>query len=276
MKRWLVVAAAAVGMLVFAQAAPAMVGPMLYGSSVEEEYVTAFPRPAGSNAPSIVLIHGGAFREQPSLVMLGAQAKALQGAGFAVFVLAFPQARPKGGGEAFPRMPAAIERGTMWVIEHAAEYGGNPNNVEYDAESSGSLLASIAAEQLNTLAPHTIDGVLTSSGPNNLWTMVQMGESGEILARHARTMERVLNCNALSECSESFALEWSPVAHITERDCAAWMIASFEVDEVPLSQQLEMVAAGAAANCPIELLVVPGKGHTPGLQGRGMDFLREH
>jgi acetyl esterase/lipase len=278
-RRLLLVAAATVWMLVLAQGATAalpMVGPTLYGSMLEEEWVTAFPRPAGSNAPTVIIIHGGAFREQPSLVPLASQAKALQNAGFAAFVVAFPQARPKGDGEAFPRMPDAIKRATKWVIEHTAEFGGNPNNIEYNAESSGSLLAGISAEQLNTAAPHTIDGILTSSGPENLWTMVQLGEAGEVAAKHARTMERVLNCTALSLCSESLAAEWSPVDHISAQDCTPWMIASYEQDEVPLSQQLEMVAAGEAAGCPIGLLVVPGRGHTPPLQGAGVDFLREH
>ena len=264
-------------MLVFAQGAAAqMVGPTLYGSAAEEEWVTAFPRPVGSDAPTVILIHGGAFREQPSITPLVAAARARQSQGFATFVLAFPQARPKGSLDAFPRMPEAIERGTRWVIEHAAEFGGNPNNVEYDAESSGGLLAGIASEQVNTLAPHTIDGVLSSSGTTNLWAMVQMAMKGEVGSRHGRTMERVLTCEELDECSESCALEWAPGAHLTDQDCAPWLIGSFEHDAVPVSQQYEMVEAGEAANCPIQLIVVPGKGHTPSLQGRGKEFLREN
>jgi acetyl esterase/lipase len=250
-------------------------GPMLYGAAAEEEWVTVFTQPAQANAPAVVLLHGGGFSEQTALVQLGAQAKSLQKAGFTVFDVDYPQTKHLGEA-AFPPMPEAIERATSWVQAHAGEYGADPTNIEYDAESAGGLLAGIAAEHLNRAYPGTVDAVLSDSGPMDLWAMVELARKGEVSEKHAKNMERALNCAHLEGCSESFAHEWSPAWNVDAATCVPWMLGSFERDAVPISQQLEMVAAARAKNCPIELVVVPGGGHTPSLHGRGVKFLREH
>jgi acetyl esterase/lipase len=250
-------------------------GPFVYGTAAEEEWVTVFPQPAHADAPAVILVHGGAFSEQPSMTELASTALSLQKQGFAIFTIDYPQVRHRDE-QAFPRVPAAVERAVHWTQEHAVSYGADPANVEMDSFSSGGLLAGIVTEHMDRKVPGTIRALVSHSGTTDLKSMVQLAERGEVEPKHGRTMERILDCSPLSACDEGFALEWSPVAHVDPATCVPWLIGSYEHDTVPLSQQQEMVSASEAAGCPIELIVVPGKGHEPGLSGEGPAFLSAH
>lgn len=253
--------------------------PILYGSIAEEEWVTPFPPQGEVNGVTVILVHGGGWHAQPHRTEMVSRAQTLAQNGFIVFTIDYPQVRNVGE-QAFPRVESAIKRAVHWVQEHTGEYGGDPARIVIEGESAGGHLAGLTALKMNQVVPGTIKAAEILSGTENIYALAQSvlkGEDHLDLGKHTKHMERLFDCAPLAQScvSESFGLEWSPVGNVRSGSCMPWLIASREIDPVPLSQQEEMKATLEAAGCPVKLVIFPGKGHEPKLGSEGIDFLKK-
>ncbi|MDQ6810715.1 MAG: alpha/beta hydrolase, partial [Actinomycetota bacterium] len=142
--------------------------------------VVIFPA-LSPGARTVLLVHGGGWHEQTSEVPQRLTAKELQKQGFAVFDVLYPQDSEAEG--AFPLEPEAIETAITWAIANGPTYNANPANVVLVGGSAGGNLVEMAAGRLDALAPGTVQGVVSLSGPANLHALVPVWKkSAPILA----------------------------------------------------------------------------------------------
>ena len=219
---------------------------IIHYGPLPEEVLTTFP----AGEPTVVLVHGGYWQHQKRVTELKATAEMLQGQGFTVVDVDYPQAKEEGQ-TVFPLEPEAVERATEWALRHS-------RHVVMLGESAGGHLAALTAEALYP----RVAGVVALSAPMNLWTLLSAG--GPRYAVH-----RALNCENTA-CSKSYAREWSPVSHGV---CIPFLMGYYKKDTVPVSQGYEMQAA---LPCESKLVVVPGEGHIPAPSKVGaIAFIRE-
>jgi acetyl esterase/lipase len=217
---------------------------------------------AAGDAPSVILVHGGGWRQQPNTTEQPTVAQNLRGHGFAVFDIDYPQA--SASQVAFPKEPEAIESAIAWVRQNAAKYGGDPENIELLGGSAGGNLVDLAAERTPG-----IRSVVELSGPTNLVSMVEMGKREELKSSLTISLAIALGCGRevygwtkISNCDNfAFQEEWSPVDKVPASGCPHWLLLGAEEDLVPVSQQEEFLPKLQAAGCSATLHVLPGKGH---------------
>jgi acetyl esterase/lipase len=206
---------------------------------------------------TVVLVHGGGwvYQNAPTQPALGQEARAMQAAGYAVFDVNYDQATETQ--PAFPLEVGDIVAATEYAIAHAAEYGGDPNNVVLVGNSAGGQLVMRAAAILGT----KVSGVVSLSGPTNFVTLAQDVREGTIVDGTLITdINWALGCRIRrGTCREGFEREWSPIDNISTTP--AWLLFSAETDLIPESQAQEMYEALQADGAEAELTVVPGKGH---------------
>jgi triacylglycerol lipase/alpha-L-fucosidase 2 len=243
---------------------------------------TGAPLLSANELPAVVLVHGGGWRQQPNLTEQPTVAQSLRQNGFVVFDINYPQANAKEA--AFPKQPEAIAAATMWVKEHGATYGANPENVVLLGGSAGGNLADLVGEDLPA-----VRAVVSLSGPTNLVALVAQGQAEGLKSSLAISLSIALGCGRelvgwekILGCTNIATQEmWSPVDNVPPASsCPNWLLFSAEEDLVPLSQAQEMLAALHAGGCNAALDVVPEKGHSFGywskVSAQIFAFLREN
>ncbi len=224
------------------------------------EYGAVFPAPPASvPAKVIVYVHGGYWHEQQTGVIINERPllEIQREDGAMVFAIDYPQTF-------WPGEPEAVENAVRWVQANAARWGGDPHNIILLGSSAGGQLASIAGEHLQLAQPGLLRAIAELSGPGmNFQTFVQELISGETSATGKPYTAKYLGChyqNEFADCTEAAERERSPIDHIPS-SCLPWFISYGEVNDlIPPTQQKEMAAAVAAANCPVDLQAAP-KGH---------------
>jgi acetyl esterase/lipase len=257
-----------------ASASTAPITEIRYGPSPSEQLAVYDPP---NPVATVVLVHGGGWVHQSSTSKpaLGQEASALQSAGFAVFDVNYDQATETQ--RAFPLEVEDIVAATRFAIAHAAEYGGDPNNVVLIGNSAGGQLVMRAAAILGT----HVRGVVSLSGPTNFTTLVGDVQEGLITySAFITDIDWALGCRARvpGSCDERYERYWSPIFNISTTP--AWLLFSAEIDLVPESQSQEMYDALRAAGASATLTVVPGKGHAvtywSTIERQVITFIREH
>jgi acetyl esterase/lipase len=227
-----------------------------YGSQ-EDEFMTIFPA-AEAEAPTVLLVHGGAWHDQKDETEREGQAMRLQTEGFSVFDVNYPQdtAPIKA---AFPTEPEAIVHAARWAIANGSAYNADPQNVILLGGSAGGQLVAMAADRMDAETPGAIKGVVSLSGPMDLESLAGELQTNKHAAESLlEPLSRVLGCRRLVDCSEAFAREWSPVDNIPPASaCPAWLLFGSRTDIVPLPQQQEMADALTATGCSVALTVTP-------------------
>jgi acetyl esterase/lipase len=226
-----------------AHAAPAKAGkikPVSYGKS-SRETLRPFPS-AKAGSPTVILVPGGGFKKVETGLALP-EAKELQAAGITVMLANYPVDTAKK--PAFPLEPEAIARAIAYTKQHAATYNGSTTRVFLVGGSAGGALVLSTALKLAG-----VRGVVSMSGPTDFYARAQEHEP----------MRQALGCLS-TPCSKALADEWSPVDNIAS--CTPMLLFGSEHDEVPLSEQVEMVEAMEAKSCPVTLEVEP-TGHSFG------------
>jgi len=218
-------------------------------------------------SPSVLLVHGGGWRQQQNETEQAYVAQDLRQHGFAVFDIDYPQANVEEA--AFPQEPEALAAAVQWVREHAGEFGGDPQNVVLVGGSAGGHLVDVTAEQVPG-----IRAVVSLSGPTNLVSLLEMGQREALKSNLTISLAIALGCGAerygwekVRACGPAetqLAAEWSPVRNVPSGACPTWMLFSAEEDLVPLSQQQEFLTALHGAGCSASLTVMSGKGHSFG------------
>jgi acetyl esterase/lipase len=232
-----------------------------YGPSpneVADIYVSPVP-----NSPTVILVHGGGWRQQGPLGRLHLPAMALQQQGFTVFEINYDQdslTTP-----AFSLEPDDVIEATRWAIGNGARYNANPAKVVLLGGSAGGQLVALAAERLDAVSPGTVDGVVTLSAPTNFLTLLPLLEANSITNESFETsVYRALGIKdeTPTPADLAFAAEWSPALHAPVASCPRWFMFSSEKDFVPISQSQEMTGNLVAAGCRAKLGVVPGGEHS--------------
>ena len=175
-----------------------------YGA-LETENGTVFPAPVRGDE-TVAFVHGGWCSAQlgegeeltnhisPTIdrkVMLQLQ----RGLGSLVFDIDYPQMTRSQS--AYPMEPRAIERAVVWLHEHAAEYGGDPDNIVMWGSSCGGWVAAEASEFLQEDHPGMLSAAIEWSAP---WLDVPefMSEliNGETAASGVGPTVEMLECHA--------------------------------------------------------------------------------
>lgn len=244
-----------------AYAQPAPVGPISYGPRVTER-LWVYPGET-TGLPTVVMVPGGWWEKneggeppykseqielQPVATMVAIN-----------YPVAAELAHP------FPEEDEAVEAATKWAIAHAAEYGGNPSNIEFYGASAGGQLVSMVTDRMNAEAPGTIKATAELSAPGmDFVSFVSELEHGETALAGVTPTKTVLECGrTLATCTEEQELRWSPVDHL-ECPGAAWLLAyGQEADIVDPAQQIGAYERLTGAGCEAQLQPEP-KGHATG------------
>ena len=248
---------AAVGLsLVGTGAASARQPPVLSYGADPLQTVEAWAAP-GTDQPVVVIVHGGGFRSSAGDARkLALQATQLSNAGFAVFDVNYRT--DSASQPAFPDEVTDVVDGTEWAIAHAADYHGNPADVNLIGGSAGGTIAADAAE----LLPGQVHAVVSLSGTNDLatalayWTQTP-GKTGKL---HVKNITQALGCTAAACAAPAAA--WSPATRVTSADCPAhWLVLNERSEEQPVPQADELTAALGAAGCTVTEDVMDGTQH---------------
>jgi acetyl esterase/lipase len=219
------------------------------------------------NATTVILVHGGGWREYFALSQYAPESMALQQQGFTVFDINYRQDSETTA--AFPLEPSDVMTATQWAIANAASFNANPGNVILLGGSAGGNLVALAAEQLDATAPGTVRAVVSLSGPMNFMSLLSLIERGmvtneDFIFSVNQALGRDPGSTIFKSRSEveAYPATWSPALHVPARNCPAWLLFNSEAELIPLSQAQEMNADLLKAGCRSTLDVLPGSGHS--------------
>ena len=218
-----------------------------------DAYLPGSPGPR----PSVILIHGGAFRTG-GRGWESYLATALVDAGFAAFSVDYRLA-PE-----FP-FPAAVDdvlAAVAWVRAHAAEYGVDPREIGAIGESAGGHLAAMLAvlgkDSLDTGS--RIAAAVSWSGPMDLHALVR--DAGDVvtggLTIRDDVVEPFLGCRGVS-CARLFR-NASPVTFVDHSDAPMLLVSSVE-EFLPIAQTREMATELRRAGVSVRVIEMLGAKH---------------
>jgi acetyl esterase len=106
------------------------------------------------NLPIIVIIHGGGWTANDEDIMRGLARELTKGGNFVVFSMDYRWAG-KGDGDATPNTMADliddVFGGIAHIMEHAAQYGGDPTRIGVTGDSAGGHLSAAASLMTNMI-----------------------------------------------------------------------------------------------------------------------------
>ncbi len=211
----------------------------------------------GADEPVVVIVHGGGFRSSAGDARkLALQSTQLSNAGFAVFNVNYRT--DSATQPAFPDEVGDVVDGTEWAIAHAAEYHGNPNDVNLIGGSAGGTIVADAAE----LLPGQVHAVVSLSGTNDLATALAFWTqtAGPVGKLHVKNITQALGCTAAA-CG-SPATVWSPATRVTSADCPShWLVLNETLEDQPVAQADELAAALRITGCQVTEDIIPGTQH---------------
>jgi len=104
--------------------------------------------------PCIIIIHGGGWRSNDENIMRGLARELTKGGRFVVFSIDYRWAGT-GDGDAVPNTMADLIGDVFGaiahIIEHAAEYGGDPTRIGVTGDSAGGHLSAVAGVMANKI-----------------------------------------------------------------------------------------------------------------------------
>ena len=217
------------------------------------------------------MIHGGGFTSSAAdAATLADDARSLTAFGDTVFVVNYRDDTPLGGTNITGQVADVVD-GTMWVIDNAATFGANGDDLTLIGGSSGGLLVGDAAEELNNTSPDTVSTVITLSATEDFATALAYWSAygGPQGALHVGNLTTVLTCpvthsdhSTQYDCSPSLETLYSPDQQVTHGNCPdQWLIFNGNDEEQPSSQATGMDDALIAAGCPQTLSIFPDTAH---------------
>jgi len=208
--------------------------------------------PAGSGHPVLLFVHGGAWKDYDRRLFAAVAMKLLPHN--LVVVIPDHTLYPHAGYEQMAREMAAA---LCWTIDHAGQYGGDPQRVTIAGHSSGAHLAFLAVmdprfldEQGKSAAQ--VAGLVGMSGVYNVQAEYDYwqgkGTTPEVMAKVMGGPAHFRRASPLSHARAGLP----PV-----------LLIHGDLDQtVPVAQTREMHAALRAAGARSELEVYAGAGHT--------------
>jgi acetyl esterase/lipase len=266
---------------------PEPINPVQYGLNPVDT-LAVFPAPgtapttntAGYSALSphktVVFVHGGWWVLQPgeTPILDQEQVQRLQVEdGALVLDVDYPQ--QSWAESSYPMQYQAVISAVLWAREHAAEYGGDPENIELIGASAGGQVVQLAAEHLAVEDPGLLKSVASLSAPAlNFVTWVQELINGETGSSGAGPTAQYLQCRVIysyRSCDTTPAEierqhERSAIDHIPPAaQCPPEWISWGEVgDFVDKQQSIEYATALEAAGCEVR--------RAPGPRGHAIEY----
>ncbi len=108
-----------------------------YGKDPKQRMDLYFPVQTASNAPVLLFLHGGGFREGDRK-QYGYVAEPFAKQGILTVVASY---RLTSGGFKYPDQPEDAKALVTWIYGNIAKYGGNPNAIYVSGHSAGAILA---------------------------------------------------------------------------------------------------------------------------------------
>jgi acetyl esterase/lipase len=239
-----------------------------YGpSTLQTVSVFSGPSPNGS---AVVLVHGGGFRSSVNdAKKLAINARSLVAYGDTVFDVNY---RSDVDGVGIADQVADVVAGSQLAIVEAPSFGADTDRLSVIGGSSGGLLAADAAEELNDIAPHTVQTVVTLSGTADFTTALAywetvVGPPGQV---HIKDLTGTLGCTVVTvkhvktyDCPAPLEAQYSPDQQVTPTNCAnQWLILNGTDEVQPTSQAVAMDGALVAQGCPQTLDVFTDTAHS--------------
>jgi acetyl esterase/lipase len=220
-----------------------------------------FGASSGAGSPVVVLVHGGGWRTQTVFTLRNfrAESRSLQEAGFTVFTIDYRQDSSEVA--AFPMEPQDVLRAVHWAVDHAASYGGDPNQLVLVGGSAGGQLVAVVAEQLAASNPGLVKGVVTLSGPFSFPQIREDFRNETITSENFKASVHMALKWWGGRFPMAFAEEWSPALHAPTANCPDWLLFNSEAELIPADQASEMQNNLTAAGCSSQLDVLPGNQH---------------
>ena len=159
---------------------------------------------------------------------------------------------------ALPLQTYQLELATNWILAHATEYNGDPNNLTIIGLSAG---GDLAASLSQSLPPGTVKAVVTLSGAFSFTSLIPDGMAGVTSPGLAYRAAVALGCR-LTTCTPNVEAQWSPADHVTPTNCpGTWLIYNSSNELMPLDQPSAMTAALEANGCNVNEIILPGGAH---------------
>jgi arylformamidase len=213
-----------------------------YGSSAIEQL--DIYRTAKANAPVMVYIHGGAWRNGTAKDV-AFQVETYINAGANVVIPDFVQVQDAGG--SLMPMIQQVRSAVAWVYKNAANFGADPNRLYVSGHSSGAHLSGCVLitdwQKDFALPPNIVKGGVLVSGMYDL--------------KPVRLSKRSKYVNFTDEIEEALSSQ----RHLDRLN--APIIVAYGTCETPefQRQSREFAAAVKAAGKPVELIVGEGFNH---------------
>lgn len=228
------VAAAAFAPAAGAQAAIEERTDVAYGGTPAEPLLLDVYAPradGGERRPSIVMIHGGSFREGDKS-SFAPEARKFAERGYVVFSVNYRLDQPS----AFPAELDDVQAAVRWVRAHARDYQLNPARIGALGESAGGTLAALLA----TVGDGPLDrdarvaAAVSWSGPMDLVALASAPGSSPGTSLMGTSL---VGCT-VDACRSKFE-DASPITHVDRTDAPLKLVSSAD-ELVPLSQAVAM------------------------------------
>jgi acetyl esterase/lipase len=235
-----------------------------YGPS--EQQVTDIYPGAAPNSPLVVLVHGGGWHVADKSANVE-EAEKLNAQGYAVFNINYRLAKNHAKLGAFPMEVEDTETATVYAIEHAVAYDGNPKNVFMIGGSASGQLVAMTTFRLNAAKAKTIRGVVTLSGAFDIPKLFEDAWSGKYTNYWmTSSLPIAFVCTLDTTCHQTpyqaEAGAESPSMHVNPSALPEkWFMVNSELEEMPIDQPNAMKAGLEAAGFVPTFKVLPGRYH---------------
>lgn len=151
-----------------------------YASGPTQGVLDVYSNTTYTNAPIVVLVHGGGWTSGDKSTIEGEYANYFLNQGFVVVAPNYPLTTSNGSGgynNQFPIPVDSVAAAVSWIQTNAAQYGANPNKVVMLGTSAGTQMAAMPAfdptgfNNWGQAAPLHIAGFIGDSGVYD-WSLV--------------------------------------------------------------------------------------------------------
>jgi acetyl esterase/lipase len=225
-------------------------------------YFPAQGQAPASGYPALVAIHGGGWRGGTKN-SYGREVARLAQHGCVVVSVDYVLSRP--GHPSWPGNIEDIREAVRWVRIHSSDYGIDPNRIAALGASAGGHLAALLGTNDDGDDPECrVQAVVDFYGPTDLVALYRIPKAVASLD--------LFFGQPPSNAPLPYAAA-SPIRHVSPRSAPMLLIHGMADPLVPLAQSADLVARLQAAGVPARLLVVPGVGHSFGLEVDNRDLV---
>jgi acetyl esterase/lipase len=205
----------------------------------------------GGGYPVVVYIYGGSWTSGNKELYAPAAQRLLPSG----LVLVIPDYTlfPKAG---YPRQTEEIAAALAWTLEHAAEYGGDPQRVVLVAQSAGAQIAGLALLEPRWLAAYghsaaDLRGFIGISGVYDFGAVLDYHRGS---ARAVEMMGKILG-------GAEHAAAASPIRYVRPELPPVLLVHGDADTTVPISVGQSFYQRLQAVGVPVEFVTFPGAGH---------------